>query len=278
MLRKLENSWELVKASAQILKSDKELLVFPLISGLAVALVTATFFLPLLFFSNGFSVPEGGGPVAWVLCFLFYVAEYFVIFFFNSALVGAVMIRLEGGNPTVGDGFRVAFRHLSSILGYALIAATVGMVLRALSERSGFLGRLLVGLVGMAWNLATFLVVPILVTQNVGPLEAVRRSASILRKTWGEQVIGNTGLGFIFGLLYALWVVIAVPVGVLTVLSGQPLLIGTVVVLFALGFAFLALVHAALSGIYAAALYRYAESGQVGPFAATSLRTAFLPA
>ncbi len=75
------------------------------------------------------------------------------------------------------------------------------MVLRAISERSGLLGRLVVGLVGLAWNLATFLVVPVLVVEDVGPIEAIRQSAAYLKRTWGEQIVGNLGMGLVFGLI-----------------------------------------------------------------------------
>ena len=75
------------------------------------------------------------------------------------------------------------------------------MVLRAISERAGFVGKIVVGLLGFAWNVATYLVVPVLAVENVGPIEAVKRSASYLRKTWGEQIVGNLGMGSVFGLM-----------------------------------------------------------------------------
>ena len=116
-----------------------------------------------------------------------------MIFFCNTALVGAALIRLRGGDPTVADGFRIAASRVGPILGYALIAATVGMVLRAISERSGFLGRLVVSLVGFAWNLATFLVVPVLVVEDVGPIEAVQRSASYLGRRGANRSPATSG-------------------------------------------------------------------------------------
>jgi hypothetical protein len=105
--------------------------------------------------------------------FAFYLVQYFVMFFFNSALVGAAMIRLDGGDPTVGDGLRIARGKWLQILGYAAIAATVGMALRAVEQRAGFIGRIVVGLVGVAWTLATFLTVPVLVARDIGPIDAV---------------------------------------------------------------------------------------------------------
>ncbi len=101
------------------------------------------------------------------------------------------MIRLRGGDPTVDDGFRIALKHVGPILGYAFVAATVGMILRWLSERSGTLGRIVVSLVGIAWNVTTYLTVPVLVMEEVGPIEAIKRSASLLKKSWGEQIVDN---------------------------------------------------------------------------------------
>ena len=106
-----------------------------------------------------------------------------MIFYFNAALVGAAMIRLEGGDPTVSDGLRIANSKLGAILGYAAIAATVGIVLRMIEERLGIVGRWVVGLLGVAFTLATFLVVPLLVSRNIGPVDAVKESATLLKKT-----------------------------------------------------------------------------------------------
>ena len=278
MFQKLSNSWELVKASAHVLRADKELIVFPMISGLALVLVSASFVAPLFLFGSGFSIPEEGASVlAYVGLFVFYLVQYTVIFFFNSALVGAAMIRLEGGDPTVGDGLRIAFKHLGSILGYAAIAATVGVILKTARERSGGLGKFIVGLVGMAWNLATFLVVPVLVTQNVGPIEAIKRSAAILKKTWGEQVVGNAGIGLVFGFLSFVTVILFIPIFVLTVPTGNPWLIGAVATTLVGILLTLGLVNATLSGIYQAALYRFASGQDSGRFDDQLLRGAFRP-
>ena len=112
------------------------------------------------------------------------------------------MKRLDGGNPTIGDGFAIANSRLANILGYAFIAATVGLILRAIQERVGFLGKIVVGLIGAGWSVATYLVVPVLVAREIGPIDAVKESASLLRRTWGENVIGQAGMGFAFGLIY----------------------------------------------------------------------------
>jgi hypothetical protein len=112
----------------------------------------------------------------YAIAFLFYLSQYFVIFYFNAALVGAAMIRLEGGDPTVADGLRIAKSKIAVILGYALTAATVGRLLRTLQGRVGFIGRIAVGLLGVGWTIATYLVVPVLVNRDVGPIDAIKES------------------------------------------------------------------------------------------------------
>ena len=195
MFERISNSWKLAKASASVLNADKELMIFPALSAVMLVLVTVAFALPIFLTENAEGMLQGAASYA--VAFLFYLVSYFVIFFCNSALVGAAMIRLRGGDPTVADGFRIASSKAGTIFGYALIAATVGMVLRALQERAGFIGKIIIGLIGMAWNLATFLVVPVLVTEDVSPVDAVKRSMTLLKKTWGEQVIGGFSLGAI---------------------------------------------------------------------------------
>ncbi|MBP1634845.1 MAG: hypothetical protein H6Q10_1419 [Acidobacteria bacterium] len=268
MFERLSNSWELVKASAAVLKADRELLLFPVVSAVLSVLVALTFAVPA-FLSGFFAGQDGELSVSaqgYLLAFLFYVVQYFVIFFCNTALVGAAMIRLRGGDPTVGDGFRIAASRTRDILGYAIISATVGMVLRAISERSGLLGRLVVGAVGLAWNLATYLVVPVLVVEDVGPIEAVRQSAGYLKKTWGEQIAGNVGMGLVFGLISLVPIALgALVFGAAVELQSTALAIlavaGVAVALVAIG-----LVSSALGGVYAAAVYRYAAEGETGTF------------
>ncbi len=268
MFATLSNSWALVKASARVLSADKELLIFPVVSAIGALVVTATFAVPMVVADLFDSMLTGGseGPLGYVVLFLFYVVQYTVIVFANAALVGAATIRLKGGDPTVGDGFRIAFAHLGQILGYAVIAATVGLILRWLSER-GSLGRFVSSLVGLAWNLAVFLVVPVLVLEDVGPLEAVRRSTALLKKTWGEQIAGNFGLGAVFGLLFFGLILGGGGAIALLIAGGAslPLIIAVGLILI-VALLLTGLVQSALSAIYTAAVYQYAATGETGDF------------
>lgn len=279
MAGSLTNSWSLVKASARVLSLDKELMVFPALSGVATLLVTASFFVPLAVTGGWefFATESGQTPYLGVVFgFLFYLAQYTVIFFFNSALVGAAMIRMDGGDPTVSDGLSIATSRLPAILGYAALAATVGMILRFIAERSGFLGRMVAGFVGMGWTLATFLAVPVLVTKNLGPIDTVKESAGLFKRTWGEQVVGNFGMGWAFALMGVSWTLVCggALYGMAALGLGPGPLLATVALMVS-GYLFLALFSAALKGVYTAALYRYAETGDAGLFEAGMVGQAF---
>lgn len=276
MFEKFSRSWTLVKASASVLQSDKELLLFPVISSIATLLVAATFIIPII----GLRVFENGnmGPLGFIVGFLFYVCQYFVIFFFNSALVAAAMIRLEGGDPTLADGFNAAKARMAPILGYAAIAATVGLILQALKDRdNNFIVRMIGSGLGVAWTLSTFLVVPVLVQQNVGPIEAIKQSVNLLKRTWGENAIGNVGLGLVFGLIMVGVIIAGVLLVILaaSVSAGLAIAIAVLVVLAAIG---LGIIQSALAGIYSAALYRYATVGEApAGFESTGMQRAFAP-
>jgi len=281
LMSKLSNGWRIMKASAAVLKMDPELLVFPLLSGVATLLVTATFIVPFAFIGQGFgaleNLDENVGYLGYVVGFLYYLVLYSLIFFFNAALVGATMIRLDGGNPTLSDGLNIAFKRLGAILEYAAIAATVGMILRALEERAGFVGRIVIGLIGITWTMATYLTVPVLVVKDVSAFDAVKESASVLKRTWGEQVAGNVGLGLVTFLLVLLLIALAVPMIILAGSVNEVLVVPLVLSLFG-GFILLMLVTSALKGIYSAALYRFATTGDPGEhFTAEMMEGAFRP-
>ena len=282
MAGRFARSWSLMKASAEVLRSDKSLLMFPLASSICCLLVAASFLIPIIaaLVSAGDVVEHGhrmsvGG---YVLLFLFYLAQYFVIIFFNTALAGAALARLRGEPASFGEGMAIARSRIVNIFGYALIAATVGLVLRALQERLGLIGRLVAGFLGLAWTVATFLVVPVLASQDVGPTEAISRSVELLKRTWGENIIGNAGIGVVFGLLMFVAIVLAACLigGAFATQSITAIIAAIVIVV--VGLTLLGLIQASLQGIYAAALYRYAEEGEVGyGFDQAMLEQAFKP-
>ena len=262
MFERLANGWELAKQSWRVLMLDKELLVFPLLSGICCLLVLGSFAVPL-WNSDYVAVlqEERQAPddaIAYVLLFAFYFANYFVIVFFNSALVACAIIRFNDGNPAVGDGLRAASSRLPQILAWALVSATVGVILRVIESKSEKVGQFVAGLMGMAWGIGTFFVVPVLVVEKLGPVEAFQRSLAILRKTWGEALGANFGIGFI-SFLATLVAAIPLIAGVFGIMAGNVALavlgIGTGVVLVLV----VSLVTSALNAIVLSALYLYAS-------------------
>ncbi len=273
MFEKFSRSWELVKASASVLRSDKELMLFPVLSGAATLAVLATFLVPTLalrIFDNGFGI---GGAI---LGFAFYFCQYSVIIFFNCALVGAAMIRLDGGDPTLADGFNIARSRLRPILGYAAIAATVGVLLQALKNKdNNFIVRLIGSGLGAVWTLAAFLVVPVLVSRDIGPIDALKQSVDLLKRTWGENAIGHVGIGAAFGLITFAVIVAGVALAFLAAQASMVLAV-VVAVVFGIGLLLLGVYQAALSGVYSAVLYRYATQGEAPPeFAGAHLEQSF---
>ena len=257
-MERLRRSWQLVKSSWGVLRSDKELLLFPVASGIVMSLALGVMFLVWLG-SGGLARLDGDGlgVLDLVLLYLLYFVISTVGVFFNAALIAAANIRLDGGDPTLADGFRVAVSHLPAILGWAAIAATVGLLLSALRERGGAIGAVISLLGNMAWALVTFLVVPVLVIEGVGPIEAIKRSAGLLRKTWGEQIVGNFSIGLVTGLAFVAALVLGgIVVFALFGLSEVLGIIGAAILV--VGLIILGLIGSTLSGIFNIALYRYA--------------------
>ena len=258
MAGRFARSLELAKASFAVVRADKELLLLPVMSVFALIVIVLSLAVPVAVL-GGFSTEAAQSePLAMLGALIFYVVTYFVALFFNAALVGAAMIRMDGGNPTLGDGLRIAWARKGRILGYALIAATVGMILRAIEERVGWLGSLVVKLIGVAWAVATFLVVPVLVTRDVGPVGAVKESAELLRSTWGENLIGNFGLGLVFMLVYFAWIALGIGAVVVASKTGYVALIAGVVLVGVVGLLAISALQATMQGVYSAALYRHA--------------------
>lgn len=267
MIEKLSNSWKLFKASLAVLSSDKELMIFPILSSLGTIIITLSFALPFIlggFFDTAFMGKIS--PFVWMVTFAFYVVQYCVVFFANTALVGAAHIRLQGGDPTVGDGFRIAGSRFGPILGYALIAATVGVIMQIFNRKSKGFGRLIVSLVGFAWNIATYLVVPVLAIEGIGPIEAIKRSVSLLKATWGEQLAGNYGLGLIFGIAYFVVFAVSLPIIILALSQQLWVMAAVLFVIFLIVLVLMGLLNASLTGIYSAAVYEYAVSGKTSAF------------
>ena len=251
---RIGRSFQLLQQSYRILMQDKELMILPLISGVFVVGVAVSFF----FFaqSAGISLDRAdrNQPQALVPMFLVYVVTYFIGIFFQAAVIAGATERMRGGDPTVASALSAAGRRVVPILMWAIVAATVGVLLRAIQDRVGFLGKIIVGFVGAAWSLATFFVVPALVLEEKSVGDSFRQSVATFKKTWGETMVGGASLGV--AALVA-WITLAAIVGLLA-------WAGAGIVALAIGAAgavTLIVFFSALQGIYVASLYRYATEG-----------------
>ena len=272
-MSRISRTIQLAKSSWQVLKADKELLLLPVLSLVATILVAATFLAPILLAGDAVAL-EDPGPVGYVLLFAAYVTLAFITIFFNAALVHAANERLDGGDPTLGSAIRGALMRVGRILPWAIVSATVSIVLRAIEERAGAIGRIVSAIAGVAWSLVTFLVIPVLVIEGVGVGEAVKRSGSLFKKTWGENVAAQVGFGLIgFLAMLPAFLIVAGAIAA----GGAIAVIGIgVAVVWVLA---VVMVLSALNGIFQTALYRHAagvEAGS-GPFGAGELQAAFQP-
>ncbi|HUR35570.1 MAG TPA: DUF6159 family protein [Vicinamibacterales bacterium] len=262
----MTRSFQLVSQSYRVLMQDKELMLLPLASGAVMSVVVATFVLAA---GINAATLEAGGAALYLPMFFLYVALYAVGIFFQCAVVAGATERMRGGEPTIVTALAAASRHIVRIVLWACLAATVGMALRAIQDRVGLLGKVVVGLLGAAWSLATFFVVPVLVLEDVYIGDVLGRSVEIFKEHWGETMVGGASLGFV---AFCAWVALAIATALLVSAVGTPGL-----VLLAVGGIALTIFFSALQGVYLASLYRFATEGVVPPgFDKAILQSAFI--
>jgi len=273
-MRRFSNSWAMAKASWRVLQSDKELMAIPVMSFLATVAVAALtgggLFLSL---SHATTVTAGQSeysptPLTYVVGAVGYLLITFVVTFFAAALVAGARERLLGGNPTLGSAFAVAGSRLGAIFLWSLLTGTVGLILNTIQQRAGLLGGIVVRAIGMAWQIVTWLAVPVIVVEGTGPVTSLKRSAHLFRQTWGENLIGQVGfglVGFVFmapgllvaGLLIAVMPVVGIVVGIVWI-------------------AVVSVVLSTLSGIFRTALYHFAAGEPIpAEFSQNDLAAAF---
>ena len=272
-MTRIRNSWELLKASWEVLKHDKELIALPVISAIASLIVAATFVVPL-FATDSLNTEGDIGVLTYVLLFAMYVALAYVTIFFNAALVSAAHERLGGGDPTLRSALGGAASRAGKILPWAIVSATVSIILRAIEERAGAVGRIVSAIAGMAWAVVTFLVLPIIVIEGLGVGDAVKKSGNLFKRTWGENLAAQVGFSLI-GLAAVLPAIALVAVGAGA--GGALLAVGIVVAI--VWVILVAVVMAALSGIFQTALYHFATDGSVPStyFSNEAMSAAFAP-
>ena len=274
MLATFANTLQLIKVSWRVLSRDKELVLFPILQGLALLGVVA--YVAVMFSVAGTfgRLRDNGGNFHTgdiVFMLIAYFAAAFVVTYFNTALVAAAHYRLTGGDPDLGMGFDAANDHLGMILIWSVISATVALILRQFVESRGIIGRIAAAIIGSLWAWATFFVIPIIVVENAGPLDALQRSTELFRATWGKQVVANFGFGLAY---FGLVMLAAIPAFGLYALTGSVVLaVAVVVVLFLCGLPVLK----AMEVIFNVALYNFAATGRGGgDFPDDTLRSAYV--
>jgi ABC-type multidrug transport system fused ATPase/permease subunit len=281
---RLSAGWSAAKACLEVLRRDKKLVAFPLLSGLSCLIVLASFALPLAVLKPHFLgafFDEGADPHQvpiwfWAVLFAFYFVNYFVIYFFNAALVICALSHFRGEPVSAGEGLQAAAQRLPELLAWSLVSASVGLLLRLIENAHERAGEFISAILGGAWSVATYFVVPVLVVERVGPMQAVQRSWQVLRKTWGESIGGHAGVGWAllpFWLLGVLALVLGFFAMTTSVVLGVAVLGLAVLYMLVLG-----LVDATLKGILLGALYLYATAGEVpAEFDRRALAGSFTP-
>jgi len=263
LVARAQRSWRLIKASTAVLQDDGELLLLPILSGAATLAVGGAFIWQAMNDGTLEGLKTGQTTLSasfYVWLFAFYLVQYFVIIFFNTALVGAALDRLDGRDPTIRSALGLAITRIGPIFGYAIVSATVGLLLRFIGEKLGIIGRLFEAGGGLAWTVTTFLVVPVLAAEGIGPVEAIVRSVGLLRKTWGENIVGTAGISLVIGVFaFAVCLVFA---GSLQLMPANHAIAMALMIACAAAFIAIFAFGAALSAVYSAAVYYYAVIGE----------------
>lgn len=261
-MQRFRNTWSLMMSSFAVLQAEKKLLIFPVISALITLLILASFIMPVLVLDKGWIedgiISESTEWFHYLLMFIIYYICYFIMLFFNSATVASAIYVMRGGKPTIGGAINMVLNRLGPLAAWALIAATIGLVLNIIENQSDKIGKIISAMLGMSWTLVSFMVLPILIIENKGPVESLKDSVNMLRTTWGEQILGH----FSFGLIY--FILILPMFVVFFLLTG----IGEAGIMLAIVFGILyalavGAVQWVLQSIYMGALYMYARDHKI---------------
>ena len=248
-MTKFSNGWTIALNSFKVLKENRQLVIFPILSGVSIIVILASFIAAVFGFSgwNIDNLPDDPTVVSYLLLFAFYIVNYFVIVFFNMALIHCTSLYFKGQEVTVRQGIDFSISRIGSIFAWAVFAGIVGGVLRIIQENAGSLGKIITGLVGVVWSIATFFVVPVIAYENIGPIAAFKRSANLMKEKWGERI----GAGFSFFLINLVGVVaiaiVALIIGAVNVIAG--------VFIAVLGILLLLTIMSAVKTIFISAIY-----------------------
>jgi len=268
-MKRIKRGWALTKKSWTLLNEHRELIRFPLYGGIATVLLGILLLGPGAFFLDKH---EYGPAIPFIVIGIYVLSV--VGTYFSVGLAAAADRIFRGQEATVADGLAVARANFAAICGWAALSTAVGLVVGALEQQGGAIGQIGGRLAGAAWSLVTFLAVPVIAIEGTGPIATLKRSASLFKARWGQQITGNLVIGGVVFLLGFLPAVALIAVGVIIWPSAG--FVGAVlVVIGALAICVALLVSKALGGIFGVALYRYALDGEVvGGFTQADLESA----
>ena len=277
---RLQTSWELMKTSLFVLRDHPRLLLFPLVSGCCLIVLVAFFLTPLVFVALGSAAIQGawhGGSWAgrgaqdlkevfgWIYYSygaLIYLVSIFAATFFNVAFYNEIMKALGGDPVSLGGGLRFAWRKLPAIALWSLLAGTVGLLIRAIENRLGWLGKLVMGFVGVVWSVAAVFAIPVIIRrEDSNPLAVLRDSAMTLKRTWGESLAGFVGIRLGGMVLVLLTMVTGACVALGYALFHSHWFLITGGAFWVLGFVVTSFLIAMATHVYRCALYVYASEG-----------------
>lgn len=266
----ISNTIQLMKSCVKVLKKDKELILFPIMAAIFVIVL-----LGLIYSTGSIDLSAANEEQMSILpiAILIFGAN-FIIVFFNSALISAALERLRGGDPNISSGLSHAFKHIHHIFFWSIIVTIMGLIFAAIKangrQRGGFGGmmtQIFASFLEAGWAMMTFFVVPIIVSENISPLSAIKRSSSLFKQTWGNQVAANFG----FGIFQIIAILISLGIGWFFGLINGTLgiAIGLLCATTSISIIY------TLEGIYKAALYEHALGEKPLEFEEQDLRTAY---
>ncbi len=256
MSSRISRGWQIAQNALKVLNANKQLMIFPILSGITITFVVASFFIGAVYVEGtSVRIEELRHPdlVAYAGIFAFYMITYFIVVFFNMALVHCTTLYFRGEEASVRKGLIFSFSRIGLIIAWAAFAATVGTLLRMLQERLGYFGKIVTGILGFVWSAATFFVVPIIAYEKTNPITAAKRSALMVKEKWGESVVANFSFGVLTLIAFGILGIAAIAV---SELISMTLGIG----LFVLGIMLIFIITSAIKTIIVSAAYHNMDS------------------
>ncbi len=249
---RMSRGWEMTKLSFAVIKQNRTLLLFPVISGISMMMILS------IILAGFWFVPELAEAPQWffiILGFFIYVILFFISYYFQAGLVACAYATMEGEAPSMGYGMKKANTVIGRLFTWAIISAVLGMILQAIESRFPIASRL----IGAAWGIATYFVVPIIVFEDTGAWPSMKRSWQVLKGSWGEALTGHLATTLIFFLLALLFIPLVI---LAAMMPNLPLMI--LFAIIALGYLiFIILLASAVSTVLRTALYRYTTTGKM---------------